>query len=236
MYDGYIYTLRHNKLCGAGYKFIGNGKLGAAVISQDIGRHNAADTPEERVSFRTVVSETVRFGGACAKGTADGSCVCQGSRTCRASARRHTPRVWPQASPPTDSSTAWIYIQCSARAQHLFAGPQRASNCRVVVTLLSSFPPTLHIQRDPGSLGTIRPGGGGSIPLWCRQPPGYSLPCVGLILSDSPSQHRSKLDPAQTTCIVCWLSTTVGSPKTKPGDDDRVALLSVDSDPSKHPS
>ena len=78
-------------------------------------------------------------------------------------------------------------------------------------------------------------GGGGSIPLWCRQPPGYSLPCVGLILSDSPSQHRSKLDPAQTTCIVCWLSTTVGSPKTKPGDDDRVALLSVDSDPSKHP-
>jgi hypothetical protein len=49
-----IYTLRHNKLCGAGYKFIGNGKLGAAVISQDIGRHNAADTPEEQAKVGIV--------------------------------------------------------------------------------------------------------------------------------------------------------------------------------------
>jgi hypothetical protein len=48
-----IYTLRHNKLCGAGYKFIGNGKLGAAVISQDIGRHNAADIPEEQAKVGT---------------------------------------------------------------------------------------------------------------------------------------------------------------------------------------
>ncbi len=44
---------RANKLCGAGYKFIGNGKLGAAVICQDIGRHNAADTPEEQAYVGT---------------------------------------------------------------------------------------------------------------------------------------------------------------------------------------
>ncbi len=48
-----IYTLRHIKLCGAGYKFIGNGKLGAAVICQDIGRNNAADTPEEQAKVAT---------------------------------------------------------------------------------------------------------------------------------------------------------------------------------------
>ncbi len=34
-------------------KFIGNGKLGAAVISQDIGRHNAADAPEEQAKVGT---------------------------------------------------------------------------------------------------------------------------------------------------------------------------------------
>jgi hypothetical protein len=48
-----MYTLRHNKLCGVGCKFIRRGKLGASVVSQDIGRHNAADTPEEQARLGT---------------------------------------------------------------------------------------------------------------------------------------------------------------------------------------
>jgi hypothetical protein len=43
-----MYTLRHNELGGQGYKTVGKGKLGAAVVCQDMGRHNVAETPEEQ--------------------------------------------------------------------------------------------------------------------------------------------------------------------------------------------
>ena len=43
-----MYTLRHNELGGECYKTVGKGGLGASVVAQDIGRHNAAETPEEQ--------------------------------------------------------------------------------------------------------------------------------------------------------------------------------------------
>ena len=140
---------------------------------------------------------------------------------------RTPPKVMAGGSLTLCSTTYWRYARLPMSTPDSPSQP----SCDLVSHHMAL---SLHHLLLPGLVLGL--GLGGSIPLWCRQPPGYSLPCVALILSDSPSQHRSKLDPAQTTCIVCWLSTTVGSPKTKPGDDDRVALLSVDSDPSKHPS
>jgi ribonuclease HI len=55
-----MYTLRHNELGGECYKAVGKGSLGASVVAQDIGRHNAAETPEEQAEIRTRIGSTLR--------------------------------------------------------------------------------------------------------------------------------------------------------------------------------
>jgi hypothetical protein len=88
------------------------------------------------------------------------------------------------------STTYWRYARLPMSTPDSLSQP----SCDLVSHHMAL---SLHHLLLPGLVLGL--GLGGSIPLWCRQPPGYSLPCVGLILSDSPSQHRSKLDPAQTT-------------------------------------
>ena len=55
-----MYTLRHNELGGQGYKTVGKGKLGASVVCQDLGRHNAAETPEEQAEIRTRIGSALK--------------------------------------------------------------------------------------------------------------------------------------------------------------------------------
>ena len=125
------------------------------------------------VSFRTVVSEAVSFGGLkpgrCSwitrlpGGHALARQVLAGTRQARG----------PLAPLPLPAVLHWILIQCSTLAQHLswaVAGQQCAA-----VTLFCFPPSTLYTQKGPGRLGQPSQGLGGSLPLWCRQPPGYSL-------------------------------------------------------------
>ena len=53
-------SLRHNELSGQAYKSVSNGGLGASVMVQDIGRHNAADTPEEQEKLGTRIGKSLR--------------------------------------------------------------------------------------------------------------------------------------------------------------------------------
>jgi hypothetical protein len=48
----YSTLIRHNELGGQGYKTVCKGKLGAAVVCQDMGMHNVAETPEEQAEIR----------------------------------------------------------------------------------------------------------------------------------------------------------------------------------------
>ena len=53
-------TLRHNELGGTVYKTVAKGRLGASVFAQDIGRHNAAETPAQTTAICTRIGSALR--------------------------------------------------------------------------------------------------------------------------------------------------------------------------------